>query len=124
MPIYEYNCSRCDAWAEKICSADERPKSVACPQCGARAGHRISMPSVHTLASHMVGVRHDSACDGSYLDPDICDPDTGEPQVVRSLKHKEELLKRYNLHIKEDSECSPGVQDRLKFNRSKPFSVS
>ena len=42
MPIYEYRCPNhaCGTTTEKfITHFDERPASVKCPHCGAKAGH-------------------------------------------------------------------------------------
>lgn len=123
MPMYEYECVKCAAWAEKYCSFDARPKSIVCPACGGRATHSISMPVVQTLATHMRGVTGiEMGTDGSYVDENICHPKTGEPTLIRSKEHKKQMLKQYGLYQKE--EFSPAVTDRDSYNRRRPISVS
>ena len=45
MPIYEYNCPRCEADFELLVRGEERP---ACPDCGTEElAKRFSVPAAH-----------------------------------------------------------------------------
>jgi putative FmdB family regulatory protein len=41
MPIYEYQCPKCERFFEKIQSIAEGGKPVACPYCGAEKADRV-----------------------------------------------------------------------------------
>lgn len=49
MPLYEYQCTRCQAAFELLIRGDERP---VCPECRSRKlEKRLSVPAAHTSAS-------------------------------------------------------------------------
>jgi len=40
MPIYEYNCTACDAKFERLIKSMSSSQSVACPKCGSKKTSR------------------------------------------------------------------------------------
>lgn len=84
----------------------DRPEFVSCPDCHRRATRIISAPTIHTLETHLRGVRDPDIKvnqDGSYQDPNIYDRARDEFPVITSLKHKKETLKRLGLYEKGDA---------------------
>ncbi|NLI12878.1 FmdB family zinc ribbon protein [Pelotomaculum propionicicum] len=41
MPIYEFRCAACGRHFEKLCPIGESGEKLSCPNCGARAPHRV-----------------------------------------------------------------------------------
>ena len=122
MPLYEYECRSCGDAYEVVSGVDSRPERIHCP-CGKMASRIISMPVIQTLSTHMRGVSDvNMASDGSYVDENLCNPQTGEPQTVRSLEHKKQLLSQFGLEQKTD--FSPRVRDIDKYKSKRPVSVS
>ena len=44
MPIYEYECRKCEERFEKLQKADETNDQVCCPKCGADKPERLLSP--------------------------------------------------------------------------------
>jgi putative FmdB family regulatory protein len=50
MPIYEYNCSKCEGKFEIIHGISESPKTK-CPECGGRMKRQVSLGAFHLKGS-------------------------------------------------------------------------
>ncbi|MBP2675726.1 MAG: zinc ribbon protein [Deltaproteobacteria bacterium] len=50
MPIYEYQCKKCEKVIERIHGMNDNP-SVKCPDCGGKAARRMSSSSFHLKGS-------------------------------------------------------------------------
>jgi putative FmdB family regulatory protein len=46
MPLYEFHCTACDAWAEHLFKSEERPDQVECGHCTGLADYRVGMPAM------------------------------------------------------------------------------
>jgi putative FmdB family regulatory protein len=84
MPRYDYECKKCKSVQEFIFRVREKPLSVRCPVCGFFMKSIISKVNIIT----------DWA---PYVDENML-PD---PVLVTSRKHHSELLKRFNLEVKD-----------------------
>jgi putative FmdB family regulatory protein len=98
--LYEFECQSGHV-SEFGFPMEDRPAFVSCPHCHRRAERIISAPTIHTLETHLRGVRDPDVkvnADGSYIDPNIYDRAKDEFPVIKSLKHKQETLKRLGLY--------------------------
>jgi putative FmdB family regulatory protein len=84
MPRYDYECEKCKSVREFIFTVREKPLSVRCPVCGLFMKSIISKVNIIT----------DWA---PYIDDNML----SEPVLVKSRKHHSELLKRFNLEVKD-----------------------
>jgi len=92
--LYEFECpgGHC---AEEARPIDRRNDQKLCPECGLEMDRVISKPTLHTMETHMRGYRDFNPAHGEYVDPNLFDRRTGKSEVVKSPKHKQELLKKY-----------------------------
>lgn len=119
MPIYEYSCETCGNEYETVAKHESRPATLPC-ECGGRAELHISSPVVQTLSTHMMGARGMRVGgDGSYIDPNIVNPQTGKPEVITSLSQKRALMKKYGL--RQIEEKSDFVREADKRKQTKPL---
>jgi len=117
MPVYEYECPRGHR-TDAIATVALRPASVACA-CGSRAERVISLPVVQTIGTFAASiddrdVQASVDVDGSYVDPNLCDPVTGQAQRVRSPGHRKELMKKFGLVEKPPSLLRTDVERAKK----------
>lgn len=80
MPIYDYDCSKCDKEYEIIKSIKEYTGLDPCPDCG-NVGNRIFSCNVH-----FIGTKIEDA-----------EFNVGLGQVTKSKRHREELAKQKGL---------------------------
>lgn len=128
MPLYEYECPKCEEWTEGVFPVNARPEAVHCA-CGSMAEWRISAPAVHTLATfvadcsdRMVQKTHQSGV--GYLDPNLgFDRKTGKHTLITSRKHREDLMKAQGLYEKEPCDMARDA-DSIKRRKPKSFSAT
>lgn len=128
MPLYEYECPKCEEWTEAVYPWDSRPEAIPC-DCGSMAMWRISCPAIHTLdtfvadcGDRMVQRTHQSGA--GYLDPNLgFDRKTGKHTLITSRKQREELMKAQGLHEKEPCDMARDT-DSMKRRRPKSFSAT
>lgn len=114
MPLYTYACD-CGLDNEVVSSIDDRPDSVKCGDCGKKVARTICAPAIHTLETFMRGVQGvNTNCDGSYQDPNLFDRKKGIHPVIKSKKHREQVMQELGLQelgtsqIRKDYERSKG----------------
>ena len=116
MKLKDYECRKCERLFEVLDEEKYLKETIAC-ECGAKADRLMSAPGIHTLETHMRGTRgFETECDGSYLDHELCASGSGKPTLVKSLKHKKQLLKDHGLYEKDNDE-------RIQTKRRKASSI-
>ncbi len=116
MPIFDYDCERCGTVDEHFFVGGALiPETLVCGRCSGPTVRIMGAPMIHTVETHLRGIRDPgiSSDSGGYWDPNIVDR-SGKPQYVRSLAHKRALLKENGLS---ESSRSEGAEDRLKTAR-------
>lgn len=121
MPAYDYECEQGHT-TERIFSVSEKPFEIRCPVCKQAAPQIITYaPALHTLDTWvrdchdpMVQRTHQSGV--GYLDPNLgFDKATGKHTLIKSKKHREQLMKEAGVYEKPPTD----VQKEVKRDRER-----
>ncbi len=88
MPHYSFECDHCDQEYVEFYKASEVPKTSVCPQCE-RATVRVFRPMQISIFKE-------------YVTPHI----TGEPMLIRSRKHENDVCKANGVTRVTSDECN------------------
>ena len=127
MPRYDYMC-KCGEVREAVAPIDLRPEAIPC-ECGGMAKFVIlTAPALHTVASFTNGLRDPLVqrsidTDGSYVDPNLSYDKTGKVTRIKSMKHRDELMKARGLYELPATDMTREV-DRDKQRQAKSFSAT